>query len=59
IDNVKIVVAPCLIGGSNTQSLIGGESLRTEDDLKKIKSLELVSVQKLKHSYIEIVYKVL
>lgn len=59
IDRVKIVIAPCLIGGSNTQSLIGGESLKTEEDLGKIKPLELVSVKKLKHSYLEVVYKVL
>lgn len=59
IDRVKIVVAPCLIGGSSTQSLVGGESLHTEEDLKKIKPLELESIKKLKHSYIEVVYKVL
>lgn len=58
IDRVKIVVAPCLIGGSDTQSLIGGESLHTEEDLKKIKSLELISIKKLKYSYLEVVYKV-
>ncbi len=58
IDRVKIVVAPCLIGGGNTQSLIGGESLRTEEDLKKIKSLELLTIRKLKHSYLEVIYKI-
>lgn len=58
IDRVKIVIAPCLIGGSSTQSLIGGESLHTEKDLKKIKPLEMVSVRKLKHSYLEVLYKV-
>lgn len=59
IDRVKVVIAPCLIGGTNTQSLIGGQSLHTEEDLKKIKSLQLVSVKKLKHSFLEVVYKVL
>lgn len=59
IDRVKIVVAPCLIGGADTQSLIGGESLHTEEDLKKIKSLELISVKKLKYSYLELVYRVI
>lgn len=59
IDRLKTVIAPCLIGGKDTQSLIGGESLHTEEDLKKIRPLELVSVKKLKYSYLEIVYKVL
>lgn len=58
IDRVRIVIAPCLIGGTNTQSLMGGESLHSEKDLKKIKPLEMISVKKLKHSYIEVVYKV-
>lgn len=59
IDRVKLVIAPCLIGGTNTQSLIGGQSLHTEEDLKKIKSLELISVKKLQYSYLEVIYKVL
>ena len=33
IDRVSIVIAPCLIGGKDTQALIGGESLYTQDDL--------------------------
>lgn len=59
IDRISIVIAPCLIGGTNTQSLIGGESLHTQDDLKKIKALELVKVEKLKNSYIHVVYNVI
>lgn len=59
IDRVKIIIAPCLIGGKDTQSLIAGESLHTQEDLQKIKSLELVSIKKLKHSYLEAVYKVI
>lgn len=57
IDRVRIVIAPCLIGGSNTQSLIGGESLQTEEDLKKIRPLALISVKKLRYSYIEVIYR--
>lgn len=59
IDLVSIVVAPCLIGGVDTQSLIGGESLHTEGDLKLIKALELVKCDVLKNSYLHLVYKVI
>ncbi|MEI6887145.1 MAG: dihydrofolate reductase family protein [bacterium] len=59
IDEVSIVIAPCLIGGNNTQSLIGGESLHNEEDLLKIKSLELVKSTTLENSYIHLIYKVI
>ncbi|MFZ2189280.1 MAG: dihydrofolate reductase family protein, partial [Candidatus Magasanikiibacteriota bacterium] len=59
IDEVSIVIAPCLIGGTNTASLMGGESLHSEDDLLKIKSLELIEAKTLTNSYIHLRYKVL
>lgn len=59
IDQVSIVIAPCLIGGSNTQSLIGGKSLQTKEDLKKIKALKLISCKTLENSYIHLVYDVI
>lgn len=59
IDKVSIVIAPCLIGGTNTQSLIGGESLHTEEDLKMIKALKLVKNETLKDSYIHLQYEVI
>lgn len=59
IDNVSIVIAPCLIGGTNTQSLIGGESLHSIEDLKQIKALRLVKNETLKDSYILLRYKVI
>ena len=58
IDHVSIVIAPCLIGGSNTQSLIGGTSLHNQEDLKKIKALKLVKCEVLKNSYIHLYYDV-
>lgn len=58
VDYVSIVVAPCLIGGSQTQGLMGGESLHTEKDLNMIKSLKLVKNNTLKNSYIHLVYEV-
>jgi 2,5-diamino-6-(ribosylamino)-4(3H)-pyrimidinone 5'-phosphate reductase len=59
IDKVSIVIAPCLIGGKDTQSLIGGESLHTEDALKKIKALKLVKCEALGDSYIHLQYDVI
>jgi 2,5-diamino-6-(ribosylamino)-4(3H)-pyrimidinone 5'-phosphate reductase len=59
IDEVLVVVAPCLVGGRNTQSLIGGESLHTQKDLKKIGVLKLIKAKVLKNSYMVLNYKVL
>lgn len=59
LDHVSIVIAPCLIGGSNTQSLIGGESLHITEDLKKIKSLKLVKCDVLEDSYLHVRYDVI
>jgi len=58
IDRVSIVVAPCLIGGTNTPTLIDGDSLHKREDLKQIKALELESCNFLKDSYINLIYKV-
>ncbi|KKQ74532.1 MAG: RibD domain protein [Candidatus Woesebacteria bacterium GW2011_GWB1_38_5b] len=58
VDHVSIVVAPCLIGGENTQSLIGGESLHTQNDLKHIKALKLVKCDVLADSYLHLTYDV-
>jgi len=58
IDELSIVITPILVGGKDTQSLIGGESLRSVEDLQKIKALELLSVDKLEHNYLHVRYKV-
>jgi 2,5-diamino-6-(ribosylamino)-4(3H)-pyrimidinone 5'-phosphate reductase len=58
IDHVSLIVAPALIGGKNTPTLVDGGSLRTEGDLKKIKALKLKNVKKLEHSYLHLIYDV-
>lgn len=58
IDRVLLVVAPALIGGKNTSTLMDGESLHTPDELNKIKALELVEVKKLENSYLLLEYRV-
>ncbi|MEI6672799.1 MAG: dihydrofolate reductase family protein [bacterium] len=59
IDKISIVVAPALIGGRNTSTLIDGESLHTFEDLKNIKALKLDKVDVLKNSYIHLKYDVI
>ena len=58
IDHVSIVIAPCLVGGKNTASLMDGESLHTQNDLEKIKALKLIKCEVLKDSYIHVYYDV-
>ena len=59
IDRISIVVAPCLIGGRDTQSLIGGESLHNQEDLKKVKALRLIKCDVLDNSYLHLQYEVI
>lgn len=59
IDRVSIVVAPCLIGGRETASLIDGESLHAQKELKQIKALKLKECNVLKNSFIHLVYDVI
>lgn len=58
IDRVLVVVAPCLVGGKDTPSLVDGESLHTQDELSKIRSLELIQAKPLDNSYLSLEYKV-
>ena len=58
INFVSVVVAPLLVGGRTTPTLVDGVSLKTVKDLQKIKSLELLSADVLEHSYLHLQYKV-
>ncbi|QQO11323.1 dihydrofolate reductase family protein [Breznakiella homolactica] len=59
IDKISIVIAPALIGGKETSTLIDGESLQTFDDLKKIKALKLIENKTLMDSYINLKYEIM
>jgi len=59
IQFVSLVIAPVMVGGKSTSSLLDGESLQTLDDLKLLRPLKLVEVEKLKHSYLLLKYKVI
>ncbi|MBI2643897.1 MAG: dihydrofolate reductase family protein [Candidatus Wildermuthbacteria bacterium] len=58
VDRVFLVIAPALVGGKNTSTLMDGESLHAPDELNKIKALELVEAKPLKNSYLLLEYKV-
>ena len=59
IDKISIVVAPALIGGKDTASLIDGKSISSISELENIKALKLVEVKKLNDSYIHLKYDVI
>lgn len=59
IDYVDIVVAPVLIGGKDTSTLIDGKSFTSELDLKNLRLMDLISCETLKHSYLRLKYKVI
>lgn len=59
IDKISIVVAPTLIGGKDTPSLIDGKSLSFVKELSLIKALKLTEVKKLNDSYLHLKYDVI
>lgn len=59
IDKISIVIAPALIGGKDTSSLIDGKSLTSTRELTQIKALKLITAKKLKNSYLHLKYKVI
>ena len=59
IDYVHIVIAPILVGGKDVSTLIDGESIKNNNELNKLKALELIDCKKLNNSYIELSYKVI
>lgn len=59
IDYVNIVIAPILVGGSTTNTLIDGKTISKVEELNKLKALELMETHVLQNSYIQLKYKVL
>lgn len=58
-DYIDIVVAPVLIGGKNTSTLIDGKSLVSECELSKLGVLTLQECVVLENSYLRLRYKVI
>ena len=59
IDYVNIVIAPLLVGGRDTSTLIDGEAISKVEDLNKLKALKLLECNKLNNSYVQLIYKVI
>ena len=57
-DYIDIVVAPVLIGGKDTSTLIDGQSLLTKSELSQLKALKLEECTVLENSYLRLRYKV-
>lgn len=56
IDHLSIVVAPIIVGGTSTPTLVDGESIHTLADLNQLKAFELVAAIPLEHSYLHLQY---
>lgn len=59
LDYVDLVVAPVLIGGKDTSTLIDGESLRSEGELSRLGVLKLRECVVLEDSYLRLRYQVI
>ena len=58
-DYIDIVVAPVLIGGKDTSTLIDGKSLLSKSELSQLGVLKLQECTVLEESYIRLRYKVI
>ena len=59
IDYVNIVIAPLLVGGSNTNTLIDGKTLMKREELNQLKAMKLLECETLEDSYLRLKYEVL
>lgn len=59
LDYIDIVVAPVLIGGKDTSTLIDGKSLLSENELSKLGVLKLQECEVLKDSYLRLRYAII
>ena len=59
LDYVDIVVAPVLVGGKDTPTLIDGDSLVSERELSELGVLQLNGCTILENSYLRLQYRVL
>ncbi|MBD7913240.1 dihydrofolate reductase family protein [Clostridium cibarium] len=56
-DYVDVVVAPLLVGGKDTPTLIDGESINTQNQLNELGVLKLKNCKMLEDSYIRLTYQ--
>ena len=58
-DYADIVVAPVLVGGKDTSTLIDGESITAREELDRLGVLRLIDCVKLEDSYVRLRYEVI
>ena len=58
-DYVDVVVAPVLIGGKDTATLIDGRSLTAKEELSQLGVLRLIEAATLEDSYLRLRYQVI
>lgn len=58
IDLIHLVMAPLIVGGRNTPSLVDGAGLTSVADLSKLVTLRLESVKTLSYGYLDLMYSV-
>lgn len=56
---MDIVVAPVLVGGKDTSTLIDGKSLMSEQELSQLGALKLHACTVLEDSYLRLRYQVM
>ncbi|MDO4537559.1 MAG: dihydrofolate reductase family protein [Coriobacteriales bacterium] len=58
IDKIDVVVAPVIVGGKDTPTLVDGPSFTMTAELAGLRALELESCEALEDSYVRLRYKV-
>lgn len=59
INYIDIVVAPTIVGGSNTTSMVSGWDRVEWNDLEALPHLEVIEIVRLKDNYVRMRYKVI
>lgn len=59
VDHIKIIVAPLIVGGKDTSTLVDGFSLTDPSQLHLLKALSLRNCRRLENSYILLDYDVI
>lgn len=57
IDELNVVMAPIIIGGKDTSTLVDGQSPSTVDEIAMIQDFDLLKVEQLKESFLHLMYK--
>lgn len=58
-DYVDLIIAPLLVGGKDTATLIDGKSIQTSSELKELTAMKLIECVRLEDSYLRLRYEVL